>query len=391
MLNLNYNNLLSALSLALDILEKRNMGHARRVSYISLRISKMINLNMEEQKKVYYSSFLHDIGKSDVYEDFNTDKTWEHCKRGSGIVKNLPNGDLYSDIIMYHHENYDGSGYFNLSGNLIPLASQIIFVSDQFDIKYNSLIKTQSEYSTRSYIKEWVLQQSGKMFNPEIVDVLSELMKQEKFWLDYEFFDIKSILKSIEPDDNILIGIDELEKIAEAFAQVIDNKSRFTYNHSKSISELAYKMANAIGYSAELSKKVRIAGLLHDIGKLAVPSYILDKPNKLTDEEFGVIKSHTYYTKKILKEVGGIDDIAEWAANHHEKLDGSGYPEGLKDDEIGETDRHIAVCDMYQALTEDRPYRKGLDPDDAINIIEKSVKLKKVSGESLEILKKVVL
>lgn len=301
MLNYNYNNLLSALSLALDILEKRNMGHARRVAYISLRISQMLNLNMEEQKKVYYSSFLHDIGKSDAYEDFNTDKSWEHSKRGSDIVKNLPNGDSFSDIIMYHHENYDGSGYFNLRGSSIPLASQIIFVSDQFDIKYNTLIKTQSEYSTRSHIKEWIGQQVDKMFNPELVKVLCELMRQEKFWLDYEYFDIKSILKSIEPDDNILIGINDLEKIAEAFAQIIDNKSRFTYNHSKSISELAYKMARTIGYSAEPSQKVKIAGLLHDIGKLAIPNYILDKPDKLTDEEFVLIKSHTYYTKKNTK------------------------------------------------------------------------------------------
>jgi HD-GYP domain-containing protein (c-di-GMP phosphodiesterase class II) len=149
-------------------------------------------------------------------------------------------------------------------------------------------------------------------------------------------------------------------------------------------------MAKVIGYDEETSRKIRIAGLLHDLGKLAVPNSILDKPDKLTEEEFMVIKSHTYYTKEILKEIDGIDDIAEWAANHHEKLDGSGYPEGLKGDEIGEIDRHVAVCDMYQALTEDRPYRKGLELKQAIDIIAKSVKDNKVSGESLEILKEVV-
>lgn len=150
-------------------------------------------------------------------------------------------------------------------------------------------------------------------------------------------------------------------------------------------------MAKVIGYDEETSRKIKIAGLLHDLGKLAIPNSILDKPDKLTEEEFMVIKSHTYYTKEILKEIGRIDDIAEWAANHHEKLDGSGYPEGLKGDEIGEIDRHVAVCDMYQALTEDRPYRKGLEPKQAIDIIAKSVKDNKVSGESLEILKEVVL
>lgn len=103
-----------------------------------------------------------------------------------------------------------------------------------------------------------------------------------------------------------------------------------------------------------------------------------------------VMKSHVYYTKIILKEIGGIDEIAEWAANHHEKLDGSGYPEGLRGYEMGDIDKHIAVCDIFQALTEDRPYRKGMSTKEAIRIIEKEVKNGKLNEESLEILKKVV-
>ncbi|MGH2332028.1 HD-GYP domain-containing protein [Thermoanaerobacter mathranii] len=389
-MNLNYNDLLSAISLALDIQEYKNMGHARRVAYISLRIAKMLNLNEEDIKKIYYSAFLHDIGKGDVYEDFNTDEWWKHSVRGSEVVKKLPFGKHFSEIIRYHHENYDGSGYFKLKGDAIPLGAQIIFISDQLDIRYTSLVGKEREYNIRNNIKEFIKNSSGKMFNPLVANALFELTRQEKFWLDYKYFDIKSILKTIEPKDTISIEIDELEDIAEVFAQIIDNRSRFTYNHSKGISDLAYHMAKVIGYDEETRRKIKIAGLLHDLGKLAVPNFILDKPDKLTEEEFMVIKSHTYYTKKILKEIGGIDDIAEWAANHHEKLDGSGYPEGLKGDEIGEIDRHIAVCDMYQALTEDRPYRKGLEPKQAIDIIARSVKNNKVSRKSLEILKEVV-
>ncbi|AIS51267.1 metal dependent phosphohydrolase [Thermoanaerobacter kivui] len=389
-MNLNYNNLLSALSLVLDVQEYKNMGHARKVAYISLRISEMLNLDEEETKKVYYSAFLHDIGKGDIYEDFDTDEWWKHSERGSEIVKKLPFGENFSDIIRYHHENYDGSGHFELNGDSIPLGAQIVFISDQFDIRYASLIGIENEYNIRFNIKEFIKSNTRKMFNPIVSKALLDLTNQEKFWLDYKFFDIKSILKTIEPKDTLSIGIDELEDIAEAFAQIIDNRSRFTYNHSRGISNLAYKMAKVIGYDEEMTRKIKIAALLHDLGKLAVPNSILDKPDKLTEEEFMVIKSHTYYTKKILKEIREIDDIAEWGANHHEKLDGSGYPEGLKGDEIGEIDRHMAVCDMYQALTEDRPYRKGLEPKEAIDIISKSVKNNKVSGKSLEILKEVV-
>lgn len=138
-------------------------------------------------------------------------------------------------------------------------------------------------------------------------------------------------------------------------------------------------------------KKIKIAGLLHDLGKLSIPNDILDKPGKLNEEEYMKMRSHTYYTKKILREIGGIDDIAEWAANHHEKLDGSGYPEGLKDKDLDSVSKLMAVCDMYQALTEDRPYRRGMSSKDAIDIIYKSVKLKKLDGEALDKLKEAII
>ncbi|NNG68101.1 HD domain-containing phosphohydrolase [Caldanaerobacter subterraneus] len=389
-MNLSYNNLLSAFSLALDVQEYKNMGHARRVAYVSLRISEMLGFDEEKKKKVYYSALLHDIGKGDIYEDFYTEEWWKHADRGSKIVLKLPFGENFSEIIRYHHENYDGSGHFKLKGDEIPLGAQIVFISDQFDIRYTSLSHKEREYNIRENLKECVETNIGKMFSPLVSKALLELMKQEKFWLDYKFFDIKSILNKIEPKDTIPIGIDELENIAEAFADIIDTRSRFTYEHSRGISNLAYQMAKVLGYDEETSRKIRVAGLLHDLGKLAVPNSILDKPGKLTEEEFMMMKSHVYYTKIILKEIGGIDEIAEWAANHHEKLDGSGYPEGLKGYEMGDIDKHIAVCDIFQALTEDRPYRKGMSTKEAIRIVEKEVKNGKLNEESLEILKKVV-
>lgn len=118
---------------------------------------------------------------------------------------------------------------------------------------------------------------------------------------------------------------------------------------------------------------MKIAGLLHDIGKLAIPLNILDKNGPLTSQEFGIIKSHAYYTKIILDKIEDIPNISEWASNHHEKLNGQGYPRGLKADELSEESRIMAVCDIYQALTEDRPYRKGLNINNAFNIMDEMV------------------
>src|SRR5690606_22787980 len=108
---------------------------------------------------------------------------------------------------------------------------------------------------------------------------------------------------------------------------------------------------------------------LHDIGKLVVPLSILEKPGKLSQQELQVIKSHPYYTKLILKQIKGIEDIAEWAGNHHEKLNGKGYPEKLMGSNITKEDQIIAIADIYQALTEDRPYREGMDSQTAIEIM----------------------
>ena len=114
---------------------------------------------------------------------------------------------------------------------------------------------------------------------------------------------------------------------------------------------------------------MRIAADLHDLGKLAIPNSILDKPSGLTRKEFQIIQAHPFYTRRILEKIDGFDDITDWAANHHEKLDGSGYPYGLDKNDLDFNSRILACVDIYQALTEDRPYRKGMSHKDAIKIM----------------------
>ena len=115
---------------------------------------------------------------------------------------------------------------------------------------------------------------------------------------------------------------------------------------------------------------MEIAGNLHDIGKLAIPNAILNKPGKLTKEEFAVMKSHTYYTYSVIKTIGGLEQIAEWAAFHHERLDGSGYPFHCTADELSTGARILMVADIFTALAEDRPYRKGMSKEGIYQIIK---------------------
>ncbi len=115
---------------------------------------------------------------------------------------------------------------------------------------------------------------------------------------------------------------------------------------------------------------VGLAGALHDIGKMAVGNEILEKPDKLTDEEFDKMKNHVGYTYLILSQVDGFEDIRDWAALHHEKLNGKGYPFGKTADELNEQERIMACVDIYQALTEERPYKKGMSHEKTCDILD---------------------
>ncbi|WP_432240283.1 HD-GYP domain-containing protein [Herbaspirillum robiniae] len=137
----------------------------------------------------------------------------------------------------------------------------------------------------------------------------------------------------------------------------------YTYMHSVAVCAMMISLANQLGMSHEETKQAGMAGLLHDVGKMAVPLDILNKPAKLTEEEFASIRSHTVAGHSILQQIDGIGQAAlDVSLHHHEKIDGSGYPFNLKADQISIMAKMGAVCDVYDAITSNRPYKAGWDP-----------------------------
>jgi HD-GYP domain-containing protein (c-di-GMP phosphodiesterase class II) len=384
-----------AMSLALDLAEISSMEsldvatkisknnyakhtflhHSTRTTYIAIELGNLLNLKDNIMNRLYISALLHDIGAANSFTKCHTSEVYikSHCIGGSDILKSFPNighiSDL-SNIILYHHENWDGTGNFGIKGEDIPIESQIIRISDLIESLFKENIPG---FMQKESIIKWI-KSNECLFSEKIVNALYEVSRKDIFWCNLDNLPyMPFILDNISPTLNIYLNLKEFESISNIFSKIIDNKSKFTATHSREIANLAYKVSKHIGYNEEKCVKMKIAGLLHDIGKLAIPTNILDKAGPLSSEEFSTIKSHAYYTGIILNMIKDIPDISSWSTNHHEKLSGDGYPNNLSSKEISEECRILCVCDIFQALTEDRPYRNGLPEDMAMAILDSMV------------------
>jgi HD-GYP domain-containing protein (c-di-GMP phosphodiesterase class II) len=210
---------------------------------------------------------------------------------------------------------------------------------------------------------------SGQWFDPMLVDALAAL-RNRRFWDALAEPD----LSAVSPPDHVLLADERrLDHIAEAFSDVVDAKSPWTHRHSERVRAVATGIAARLGFDPRVLRDLSHASMLHDIGKLAISNRILDKPGPLTDDEYAKVKRHPVVTEQILQRVPGFSDIASLASAHHERLDGRGYPRGLTAAELTMPMRVLAVADMYEALTEDRPYRAAWTSERALEIMRSDV------------------
>ncbi len=165
------------------------------------------------------------------------------------------------------------------------------------------------------------------------------------------------------------MGIDDIVSNCADFFPVLLTFRSNRLPHSAGVAKTAEKIAEIMGFSPNECKKMRVAGYLHDLGKLVIRDEILEKPGKLAPEEYCEMKSHTYNTFQLLSLIPQFQEINAWASYHHERLDGSGYPFHLKGEGLPLGSRIVAVADVFTALKEDRPYRKGMDDDAAKKVL----------------------
>ncbi|NIA21902.1 MAG: HD domain-containing protein [Anaerolineaceae bacterium] len=212
--------------------------------------------------------------------------------------------------------------------------------------------------------------------------------RRESFWLDCVSGRIYSVLLDQVADWPLLtINEKTIEPIAEMFAHVVDAASGWTATHTAGVAASAVALAERLNFSPRELLLMRAAGYFHDLGKLTVPSHILDKPGKLDPREWNIMKGHTYHTFRILNTIGGMPQMSEWAAFHHERLDGNGYPFHHDGKDLTLGARIMAVADVFTAISEDRPYRRGMPRAKALSILDNQARQGALDADIVSVLK----
>lgn len=372
--------LLSACSYALDCVEAElvhvTSKHAKRVAYMSVCVAEQMGIHGKKLQDLTVCALLHDNALTQyIQEELHSDlshiseelpRVGAHCSSGENNIRNLPFHTDVSNVILYHHENADGTGPFGKTWTEIPLFARIIHLCDLLDV-----ICRASSFTSGTWKKATAFLEKAKGIAIDIqcVDAFFAAFSEEQF-LTVGSEDLETYLWKKVPRIKQELTFSQIKGLADFFAHIVDYKSPFTSTHSIGVAVDAEKLTRYMGFDEETAQKMYLAGALHDIGKVAIGNEILEKPGRLTDDEFTVMKHHAAYTYYILSEIDDFEEIRDWAAFHHERLDGTGYPFGKSADDLNTQERMMACVDIYQALTESRPYKKGMPHEKACQILQ---------------------
>jgi HD-GYP domain-containing protein (c-di-GMP phosphodiesterase class II) len=420
--DLRLSEILSALSYALDITEGQPEGHSVRTCLIGMRIAQGAAVPPAQRGALFYALLLKDLGCSSnaarLCSLFGADDrglkrdhrltdwssplaslayalrhaapeaspmarvlrlaslgakeqgagramTQTRCDRGAEIAAQLGFTAATQDAIRSLDEHWDGRGQpLGLRGDAIPLLGRIVGLAQTVEV-YASTFGVDAAMSIAA-------ERRGTWFDPLLVDGLRSFRRDHAFWSMVLGPDPRAELSAIEPEEQVLMADEaSLDVIAQAFARVIDAKSPYTYRHSEGVADFAGAIGRARGFEPDELRDLRRAGLLHDIGKLGISNRILDKPGRLSEVETTQVRLHPAFTQRILERVKAFRGIVDIASGHHERLDGKGYHRGVPGSELCPLTRVLAVADVCEALTADRPYRAALPWDQVLGILRK--------------------
>jgi putative nucleotidyltransferase with HDIG domain len=365
-----------ALSEALDIVGVDDVAHGKRVGLMAVSCAQTLGLDRAETDYLFDLGMLHDIGVSStathnhLIREFDWEGSPEHCERGRTWLSTFAPLAELAEPVRYHHTHWDVlAGLPDISRKTAEFAN-LIYLVDRVDALAAPFFASGAYLMHIASIRQKIGELAGHYFAPELVDAFLAASASEAFWMQLEPRAIQSRMSMmLSSEKTCRAEMNDLMELAALFARIVDAKSPFTADHSLGVSRLARLLGERLGVSPENRDKLQIAGLLHDLGKLRIPDEILEKPMKLDERERRIINTHSFETFRILHHIKGFDEIARWAAYHHEKPDGSGYPFHLHGDMLPFEARIVRVADVFQSLLQDRPYRAALPIQSAIGFL----------------------
>lgn len=415
--------LIGSLSHALDITEGQPEGHCVRCCWIGMHIGRDLGCTEQELWELYYTLLLKDLGCSSnaarisqlyLSDDlsFKRDFKWidssksqalkfvvshtglqtglaerfkallnifQHgsdiaqeliqtrCQRGADIARQLRFGEGVALGIHALDEHWDGHGKPDaLAAEAIPLYARIALLSQVVDVFHTVGGAQEALQEARNRAGSWL--------DPRLVESLERLSELPDFWLMLKSDKLHQAVLELEPPGSeVTLDEDYLDEIAAAFGQIVDAKSPYTQGHSVRVALYTDLVAAELGVPPERRRWLKRGALLHDVGKLGVSNTILDKPGKLDDEEWEAVKRHASYSESIMARIDIFKELAKVSGAHHERLDGGGYPRGLKDAQITLETRIITVADIFDAITAERPYREAIPVAETLEIMSKNV------------------
>lgn len=367
-----------SLSDALNLLSPEFANHQQRVAFIALKIARQLNFRNRDLRDIFLAAALHDIGmvsvdRSALGTRFRSRQHQVLC--GESAYELLYENEIFkhaSRIIRRHRTRWADDRY--AEDDSIALAGQIVFLSDCIE---QAIDRDEYILEQAPRIIEDLRSRSSSDFDPNCIAAFEELAKTEAFWLDCTSRRMYSLVHDllINAVDDVYIGWSHgsVNVIAEIFAKVVDSISRWTATHTTGVAATAVSLAGKMGFSEVELSYIETAALLHDLGKLSVPTRILDKKGPLTRTEWLIITGHAYHTYRILETTGFPRQVTEWAAYHHERIDGKGYPFHINGERLTLGSRIMAVADTFTAFTEDRPYRDSLSAKETIVHLQNKV------------------
>lgn len=385
-MKISMNELLCCISSALDIVEGDLLGastnHGKRIAILSAQMGRHLQMPDEELIVLSSGALLHDNALTEYILSERPGKDQElnlllHCVLGQRNADSLPFPASFEGCVLYHHEQADGKGPFGKKEGEFPQSAALVAAADNLDANYHLQHRKPEDLPKLHGIIDDL---SGTVYTTLAAETLKAILTPEML----ESLKDENVLETFDntvPRWDVEIEDEAIIRLAGITAQIIDYKSRYTRRHSLMVANTCWWISGQYGLDHELRAQIYLAAALHDLGKLSIDTHVLEKGGALTQDEYASVQEHSQLGQSLLAPVNGMQQICHWVMNHHEKLNGSGYPQGKTAGDLDFVCRLLTCADIYHAVSEERPYHPARSHEETMPILFDMVERGELDGD----------